>query len=139
MENKHSTIIIALLTLIVGLLFGYFFGINTTSYQTSSNDMMYEEMETHMHGDELVDSDGELRHMMDEMMRVGRGKTGEAYEEAWLRGMITHHLGAIAMSEELLKQTDRPELIELANNIIASQSTEVEQMKGWLETWFNEN
>jgi len=50
-----------------------------------------------------------------------------------------HHIGAIKMSENLLEQTDRPELIELANNIIESQSAEVDQMKGWLQTWFNEN
>ncbi len=143
MENKNQTIIIGLLALIVGLLLGYFFGANNMPHRGFfSNESMYEEMEEHMGGsyeDEIVNGDGELMHMMDEMMLIGRGQTGDAYEEAWLRGMIVHHLGAIRMSENLLEQTDRPELIELANNIIASQSAEVEQMKGWLQTWFNEN
>ncbi len=53
--------------------------------------------------------------------------------------MIVHHLGAINMSKELLKQTDRPALVGLGNDIIESQSAEVEQMKGWLDLWFNEN
>ena len=144
MENKNQTIIIGLLALIVGLLLGYFFGANNMPHRGFfSNESMYEEMEEHMGGyeynDEIVSGDGELMHMMDEMMLIGRGQTGDAYEEAWLRGMVVHHIGAIRMSEQLLKETDRPELIELANNIIESQSREVEQMKGWLNSWFNEN
>jgi len=140
MENKNSTIIVGLLALIVGLFLGYFFGANTMPHRGFlSNDSMYEEMEEHMFGDEIVDGDGELQHMMSEMMLISRGQTGEAYEKAWLRGMVVHHLGAIEMSKELLKQTDRPELVKLANNIIGSQSAEVEQMKGWLNSWFNEN
>jgi len=143
MENKNQAIIIGLLALIVGLLLGYFFGNNSMPHGGFfSNESMYEEMEEHMGGyyeDEIVNGDGELMHMMDEMMLIGRGQTGDAYEEAWLRGMIVHHIGAIKMSENLLEQTDRPELIELANNIIESQSAEVDQMKGWLQTWFNEN
>lgn len=146
MENKNTAIIITLLALIVGLLLGYFFGI--TSYRGSvSNDMMHEEMDAHMHGeeeghmydDELVRGDGELQHMMDEMMLIGRGETGDAYEEAWLRGMIVHHLGAVAMSERLLEETDRPELDAFARAIIENQSAEIEQMKTWLQVWFNEN
>lgn len=152
MENKNQTIIIGLLALIVGLLLGYFLGTNAMPHGGFfGGESMYEEMEEHMgedghmygengpYGDELIDGDGAMQHMMDEMMFIGRGQTGEAYEEAWLRGMVVHHLGAIAMSKELLKQTDRPELIELANNIITSQSQEVDTMKGWLNSWFNGN
>ncbi|MEX0934338.1 MAG: DUF305 domain-containing protein [Candidatus Saccharimonadales bacterium] len=140
MENKNQAIIIGLLALIVGLLFGYFFGANNMPHRGFfSNESMYEEMGEHMYGDEIVDGDGAMMHAMDEMMLVGRGQTGEAYEEAWLKGMVVHHLGAINMAEELLKQTDRPELVSIANDIIESQSMEVEQMKEWLNVWFNEN
>jgi uncharacterized protein (DUF305 family) len=145
MENKNHTIIIGLLALIVGLLFGYFFGNNSMPHRGffANESIMYEEMEKHMgdymYKDEIISGDGELQHMMDEMMFIGRGQTGDAYEEAWLRGMIAHHLGAIAMSEKLLEETNRPELVELANSIIESQSAEVGQMKGWLKMWFTEN
>lgn len=141
MENKNQTIIIGLLALIVGLILGYFFGGNTMMSDRGffSNEAMHEEMEEHMYGDELIDEDGAMIHAMDEMMLGFRGKTGEAYEEAFLRGMIVHHIGAINMAEELLEQTDRPELVKLANDIITSQSDEVEQMRSWLGEWFNEN
>lgn len=156
MESKQQVIIVSLLTLIVGLLLGYLLGANSIPYPGFfSNQSMYEEVgenmygvevadmhdnqASHRYGEAIIDGDGELQHMMDEMMLIGRGKTGEAYEEAWLRGMIVHHLGAVRMSEELLEKTDRPELIELGNDIIKNQETEVEQMKEWLEIWFNEN
>lgn len=141
MENKNQTIIIGLLALIAGLILGYLFGGNTMMSNRGfvSNDSTYEEMGEHMYEDELIDEDGAMIHAMDEMMLGFRGKTGEAYEEAFLRGMIVHHIGAVNMAEELLEQTDRPELVELANNIIKTQSEEVDMMKGWLGTWFNEN
>jgi uncharacterized protein (DUF305 family) len=139
MESKNQAIIIGLLALITGLIIGYFFSENAMHRGFFSGDSMYEEMKEHMYGDEIVDNDGELQHLMSEMMLIGRGQTGEKYEEAFLRGMITHHLGAVAMSEKLLEQTSRPELIELAGNIIESQSAEVEMMKGWLNIWFNKN
>jgi len=149
MENKNQTIIIALLALIVGLIIGYFFGGNTMPHRGFfSSDSVYEEMEEHMsdergehmYGDEIIDRDGAMIHAMDEMMFGFRGKTGEEYEEAFLRGMIVHHLGAVRMAEELLEETDRPELRTFAQDIINVQSEEVETMKGWLEAWFsNEN
>ena len=52
-------------------------------------------------------------------------------------GMIVHHLGAIRMSEDLLNETDRPELTQFANDIISAQQQEVEQMCAWLDEWFN--
>lgn len=151
MENKNQTIIIGLLGLIVGLLLGYGLGNGAMSRPFFSSEDMYKEMEEHMgdhldetdadhmYGDEIIDADGAMQHMMEEMMLIGRGQTGEAYEESFLRGMIVHHLGAIEMAKELLKQTDRPELVEFANGIIEVQSAEVETMKGWLEAWFNNN
>ncbi len=141
MENKNQIIIIGLLALIVGLILGYFFGGSTVMSDRGffSNEVMHEEMEEYMYGDELIDEDGAMMHSMDEMLLGFRGKTGEAYEEAFLRGMIVHHIGAINMAEELLEQTDRPELVKLANDIINSQSNEEEQMRSWLSEWFNEN
>lgn len=140
MENKNQTIVIGLLALIVGLLLGYFFGTNTMPHRESLNDeSMYQEMDSHMNGEEIINNDGSMQHAMDEMMLGFRGLEGEAYEEMFLRGMIVHHIGAINMAKELLEQTNRPELTELANNIISSQSNEVEMMRGWLEQWFMKN
>lgn len=143
-QNNNSTIIIGLLALIVGLLLGYFLSASSMGRGMmmgggEMSEMMEEEMGEHRTGEELIDSDGAMQHAMDEMMLGFRGLEGEAYEEMFLRGMIVHHLGAIAMAEELLKQTDRPELVQLGNNIIKAQKSEVEMMKGWLNDWFKQN
>ena len=150
MEDKNnSTIIIGLLALIVGLLLGYFFAVGASGNGVAGGmrgmmnmmdgDSMHEEMKEHQYGEELIDGDGAMSHAMDEMMLGFRGLEGEAYEEMFLRGMIVHHLGAIEMAEELLKQTDRPELVTLGNNIIKAQTEEVAMMKGWLNSWFGES
>jgi len=139
MEQKNISMSTSLVILIAGLLIGYFFGTNTLQHRGFFSNDMHEEMEEHMYGDAVVDGDGELQHMMDEMLLIGRGKTGEVYEEAFIRGMIAHHLGAVEMSEKLLTKTTRPELVQFANDVISTQSNEVIEMKGWLEMWFNEN
>jgi uncharacterized protein (DUF305 family) len=78
--------------------------------------------------------------MMDEIMGHGmmggsmRGMAGgDATDAAFLRMMIPHHQQAIDMSEEALDEAEHPELKELAQMIIAEQSTEIELMQGYLE------
>ena len=36
----------------------------------------------------------------------------------------------------VLAQSKRPELIQLANDIIAAQQKEIDMMRGWQRTWF---
>lgn len=47
--------------------------------------------------------------------------------------MIPHHKQAVEMSELALGISDSSELTDLANQIIAGQTPEVELMKGWLD------
>ncbi len=66
------------------------------------------------------------------------GKTGDAFEQAFLEEMIVHHEGAIEMAEMMLAHTKRSELQALGNGIISAQKVEVEMMRNWLEQWFGE-
>jgi len=72
----------------------------------------------------------------DAMVQELKDKSGSARDEAFLESMIVHHQSAVAMSEVLLESTKRPELQKLANDIIAAQTTEIDMMKGWLNTWY---
>jgi uncharacterized protein (DUF305 family) len=52
---------------------------------------------------------------------------------AFLRDMIPHHEEAVVMAELVPERTERQELVELAEDIVGSQTTEVEQMRDLLE------
>lgn len=65
-----------------------------------------------------------------------QGKKGSALEEAFLVSMIEHHEGAIEMAKVLMTGTTRPELLKMADDIVAVQSSEIAMMKEWLRVWF---
>ncbi len=79
----------------------------------------------------------DMDDMMSGMMTGLQGKTGDDFDQAFLSEMIVHHQGAVAMAEEVLKTSKRPELLKLANDIISAQNKEIDMMGAWNKTWFN--
>lgn len=53
------------------------------------------------------------------------------FDQEFLRQMIVHHEMAVMMAQMLKSSTDRPEMREFADQIITSQSREIEMMRGW--------
>lgn len=78
-----------------------------------------------------------MRSMMDQMSAGLKGKTGDAFDKAFLEEMIPHHEGAVVMAKQVLATSKRPELIKLANDIIAAQNKEILMMNTWLTSWFS--
>ncbi|CEQ21438.1 DUF305 domain-containing protein [Paraclostridium sordellii] len=58
----------------------------------------------------------------------------DSADETFLRQMIYHHEGAIAMSKNILKYTQNAKLKSLAENIVTTQSQGVDEMKNLLDT-----
>ena len=54
---------------------------------------------------------------------------------SFTQNMIPHHQQAIEMAKLVDTHTDRPELRQLADSIVSSQSQEITQMEGWLRSW----
>ena len=54
-------------------------------------------------------------------------------DEAFMRGMLAHHRGAVEMAEVELRHGADPEARQLAQTIINAQTAEIEQMEAWLE------
>lgn len=65
------------------------------------------------------------------------GIRGEApIDRGFIDMMVPHHESAIAMAEIAQDRAEHPELVQLADDIIAAQSAEITQLKGWREEWF---
>ncbi|MCC5989482.1 MAG: DUF305 domain-containing protein [Pararhodobacter sp.] len=73
-----------------------------------------------------------MRRMMITMPAMHEGMMIEDADVAFACGMIAHHQGAIDMAEVLLAHGDDPQMRALAEEIIAAQVSEIEQMTTWL-------
>lgn len=63
----------------------------------------------------------------DEMTAL-ENATGAEFDRLYLEGMIEHHEGAIQMAQTIL-DSENPEVKELGEAIVESQTAEIEQMK----------
>ncbi len=76
--------------------------------------------------------------MEDHSMMMDLGPKDDEFDLRFVDGMILHHQGAIAMSEAALENSQRPEVKELAQNIIEAQEGEIAQMQSWRQAWYPE-
>ncbi|MDV5144107.1 DUF305 domain-containing protein [Streptomyces sp. SBC-4] len=58
-----------------------------------------------------------------------KGAKGEAFDELFLKLMITHHDGAVTMAAEVLSEGNNILVEEMANDVIAQQTSEINRMR----------
>lgn len=123
--DKNS-IIIALITLIIGFGSGYLVAGREPAV---GNHMMPSGM--------MMDDVGmSMGGAMDNMMVGLVGKRGDDFDRAFLSGMIVHHQGAVEMAEAALADAKHEELKDMAHAIITAQTAEISQMKEWQTSWY---
>lgn len=116
-QNQLLTLVLVLL---VGIGLGYFFA--PTKHQMPNGEMM---------------SNGSMMHdSMSSMMAELNGKTGDDFDKAFLSEMILHHQGAVEMAQAALQNAKHQEIKAMASAIISAQTSEIEQMKNWLRSWY---
>lgn len=73
---------------------------------------------------------GEAEMKMHKAMMAAVGKDAS---ETWVRKMIAHHQGAIDMANIALSTADDPKVKQKAQETIASQQKEIDELQSWLK------
>lgn len=83
------------------------------------------------HGGAGMDMGGDMVEMMNKLNDL----RGEEYDKEFLRQMIIHHEQAVEMSQYAEVNAKHQEIKDLANDVITTQTKEIELMKQWQEVW----
>ena len=86
---------------------------------------------------------GEATMEMSEEEMMGNMDAGELaqqqpFDKAFIDAMIPHHESAIEMANVALQESEDPEILRIAEDIVSAQEAEIEQMTEWREEWYPE-
>jgi uncharacterized protein (DUF305 family) len=79
---------------------------------------------------------GEQGGIMDETPVMEVPATSSEFDEAFINMMVPHHEGAVEMALIAQERSERTEVLQMADDIIASQAGEIDQMRGWKQQWY---
>lgn len=124
---------------VVGAVIGLLIGFVIWNTGVSRNSMMNSNQGMHMmpNGTMMNNNGMDMDDMMRSMNAGLQGKTGDDFDRVFLSEMIVHHQGAIDMAKLALTKAKHQEIKDLATAIITAQTNEINEMKGWLKSWFN--
>jgi len=74
--------------------------------------------------------------MDDSTPAMGAMMQAEQFDLMFIDMMIMHHQGAVAMAEVAVEQGERPELVQLAEEIVSDQQAEIAQLRAWRDQWY---
>jgi uncharacterized protein (DUF305 family) len=58
------------------------------------------------------------------------------FDAQFIDSMVMHHQGAIDMAKQAQAEAQRPEIKNMAEDIIRTQQAEIDQMKQWRTAWY---
>jgi uncharacterized protein (DUF305 family) len=77
---------------------------------------------------EMDKTNGQMKKLM--------SMSGAMFEIEFMQMMIRHHAKAVDEGEKCLQKAYHPELRQLCQNIIVTQTAEIQQMQSWLCQWY---
>lgn len=110
-------------------------GINTNRSQMMNQDENIGKKGHMMQDGSMMMDEDEMGMSMDDMVASLKGKTGDAFDKIFLSEMIEHHQGAIDMANLAKQYAGHEEIKTMAEDIITTQTQEIEQMKTWQKEW----
>jgi len=72
------------------------------------------------------------------MMSGDLGAADDEFDLRFINGMIPHHEGALDMAQDALEKSSRPEVQQLAQDILSTQQVEIDQMEQWRKDWYSQ-
>jgi uncharacterized protein (DUF305 family) len=89
--------------------------------------------DSHNGGSDKIQKDAAESH---KSMKGGMMMDAMNMERHFIEKMIPHHQDAIDMAKLALEKSKKSEIKKLSQDIISSQSAEIETMKKWYKEWF---
>lgn len=140
MKKINTSVLYGIIGFLVGVILTSAFCMFNHHRGWDKDDYSRKDKSTMMHrmpdGTMMNNVGMDMHSMMGGMMAGLEGKTGDDFDKAFLSEMIVHHQGAVDMAQAVLKQSKRPDLIKLANDIISAQNKEIKMMQDWQKAWF---
>jgi len=66
------------------------------------------------------------------------GQADRAFDLRYVNAMISHHRGAMLLAEQLGKNTSRPEMKALSEEIIKNEPVAIKELYVWKKDWYGD-
>ncbi len=80
----------------------------------------------------------EYRVSMYDRNSMDLGPADRTFDLRYVNGMISHHRGAMLLAEQLSKNTARPEMKQLAQNILNDEPAAIAELYAWKKAWYKD-
>lgn len=80
----------------------------------------------------------DYRMTMYEKNSMSLGQGGRLFDLRYINAMIAHHRGAMLLAEQLSKNTTRPEMKTLAENILRDEPSAIAELYAWKKEWYKD-
>jgi uncharacterized protein (DUF305 family) len=67
---------------------------------------------------------------------TGASTKAVSFDQQFIDMMVPHHEGAVEMARIAEQRSQRPEIRQMAADILRTQASEIEQLRGWRRAWF---
>lgn len=81
---------------------------------------------------------GDYRIGMYDKNSMNLGQADRAFDLRYVNAMISHHRGAMLLAEQLGKNTNRPEMKALSEEILKNEPAAIAELYEWKKIWYKD-